>query len=37
MRGYFDGDGTISNLRKKQKQFSIIGNYDFVKKFGNLE
>ncbi len=37
MRGYFDGDGSISvTKRTKQKQIHILGNYDFILKFQQI-
>jgi hypothetical protein len=34
MRGYFDGDGSIS-ISNNNKQITILGNYDFLKKYQN--
>jgi len=35
MRGYFDGDGTISRS-KNNKQIAILGNYDFLLKYQEI-
>lgn len=35
MRGYFDGDGSIS-WANKQKQIVVLGNYDFLFKFQEI-
>jgi DNA-binding transcriptional regulator WhiA len=35
IRGYFDGDGSIS-ITNKQKQITILGNYDFLFKLQEI-
>lgn len=37
IRGYFDGDGSISLIQKtQQKQITILGNYDFLCKIQEI-